>query len=518
MMGSTRRGFLFGAALILALAAVMPASAQYATLVRQQSLDSENGTTMPINDSWWGQHHHGKMSYAPNGTVGIVQKNVWTGTKVEVLMHEIDVWGNWVMTPVKQFSTSSVDYPMLAYDNANYPHVFVEQGSTWYQMWRINGVWSEQELDFDLTPIYGGPPDRFGSLMAAIHGLDGKVHVFFTARQTSSSPYELFQASAWDSYSWEIRNLGDYRSALTNGEFTLDTVFTIIVNHNGEPVLAFSSSEPWGDPNNLPRERLNWAVFNGSSWYSEVVEQGPNVDNKPAWDGCIAVDSNNTPHVLGTYTTHATTGSMQSMRLVYYRRTGTNSWAKETIVTHSDNYNGGDGTDYSGMYPDIWIDGTNRPHVVFADLSSWHWHCIEDMPEINCNDTEPGQLRYAYRDDGGTWRITKLFSQDGQSVSSNPLNMFKGHTVAVSPSGKTVHAFGMEHIHHSNTYPYDQDAPRDFQLIYFQAETALGSDEFKPQKAESIRDAILGIIPCTTTYDLNSDSAVDTGDMTNVLM
>ena len=505
--------------LLIAAGCCLPAGgfSQYATLIRQFTLDDQNGQTPPLQDSWWGTYGYGKSGYSPGRTFGMVQKDLWEGTKVDVVLHEVSAFGTWTTERVKRFTTSSVDYPSVAYDNACIPHVFIEQSSTRYHCWRENGVWMEEVLVFDLTPFFDGEPGTSLSLIQGLRGLDGNIHLLFTARKASGQPTMLFQATSVNGWGWSLRNCGEYRTALASGNFALEEIYNYAVDHSGNLHLGFGSSEPWGDPNNLPRQRLNWANFSGA-WYSEVVIQGPNVDNKPSTDGFLALDGNASPHMLGTYTRHATTGSMQSSTLYYYRRTGTNSWAQQTVAAQSDNYNGGDGTAYTGIYPQLFFDGHNRPHVTFSDFSSWHWRCIEDMPSISCNDTIRGQLRYAYTDDSGAWRLTTLYHQLGQSASPNPLNMFEGSTLAVSPGGRWVHAFGMEHIHHSHTYAYDQDATREYKVIYFQVENPLGTDGSSTHTAQPILNGLLGLAGAGPSLDLNGDGNVDSADLKKSLL
>jgi len=294
--------------------------------------------------------------------------------------------------------------------------------------------------------------------------------------------------------------------ALSDGKFMFDEIFDFQVDGSGRVHVGYSSDEPFNEPVDLGRQRINWGWSAGAGWHKEMLRQGSSIDDRPAWNGHMALDHDGRPYVLSLHTTHSVTGSMQTARLYYYRRVSENTWVRELVADSADGYVGGDGNKYTGEYPHLSFDEQNRPHVTFVDIASWHWECF---PGASCNDQIRGQLRYAWKE-GNTWKRFTLFSQDGQSASSDPLYLFESPLSVVTPGGSRVYAFGSRHVHFSNTVAYDPDAFVTYRVYLLVADNTLGSD---PNL--DLRGILLHILKLpvnSDNLDLNSDGVVDISD------
>lgn len=507
------RYVFFGAITLLCLGMHLSAPGQ-ASIVHTIALDSENQVYPPLNDGLFQMRMYGYSSIAPSGVVGLVFRDV-TGESysknVALQLVEIDPDGAIRRQNLFTVQTSSPNYqPLgsLAYDSSSRPHVFFTASSQLRHYTRTGAGWGYETQTFDLSMYFGGQAASSYSLIQGLRGLDGRLHLIFTARAGSQTS-QLFQATL-NGESWSVRGLGNFRDELSRDGFGFGDLFAVAVDHAGAVHLCFDSSEPYGDPDNLPRQRLNWARWDNGVWTLQVLRTGSDVDDRPAWNGTMALDQNGNPYVLAMHTTHATTGSMKTAVLYYYYRSSGGTWSREKIADQADGYVGGDGNKYTGEFPCLMFDAANRPHVLFADISSWHWPCIPDQPSISCNDQVRGQMRYAYKS-GSSWKTLTLFSQPGRTASPNPLNMCEGHALVVSPGGSRIYALAMEHIHYSNTYAYDQEAQKEYRVILVEAANTLGSD---PNSLWlSILRKILGHDVFVEGLDVSKDGAVDVGDL-----
>lgn len=483
------------------------------TIVRTVGLDGTNGDYPSLDDHYFNRRSFGGIDIAPNGTVGMIHRDITGDTylkDVQMILHEYDVLGTRNSQAVNSFQSSDPGREPLAsvaYDSNSRPHVvYCSRAGNMFYYTRNDGTgaWIEAPLEFDLASWLGGRPATRYSMFRLVRGLDGNVHLLFSA-YPGTGAYHLFQATL-TANGWYVRDHGDYRALLTDGEFAFDELFAFQVDASGRLHVCYSTSEPYGDPENLPRERLNWARSAGSGWTREVLRQGTSVDDRPAWNAHMALDRNGDPRALSLHTTHAVTGSMQTAKLYYYKRTGTNTWTRELIADSADGYTGGDGNKYTGEYPHLVFDDSNRPHVIFADIASWHWECV---PGNSCNDQIRGQMRYAWKS-GLTWNKMTLYEQDGQSASPNPLHLFESPDLVVSPGGSRIYAYGMDHRHLSTTYAYDQEAFKTYRVIFVEAQNTAGSDPSATLQAILLR--ILGYPIPPESLDRNSDSAIDIGD------
>lgn len=485
-----------------------------ASIIHMLPLDTENQEYPPLNDSIFQQRMFGYSAIAPSGVVGLVYRDV-TGdsyTKnVAMKLAEIDPDGTIRQQAIYTIQTSSPNSQLLGslvYDSSSRPHVFFTVSNQLRHYTRTSAGWSYEPRTFDLSAYFGGQAASSYSLIRGVRGLDGRLHLIFTARAGSQTS-QLFQATL-NGDTWSVRSLGNLYSELSRDNFNFVNLFALEVDHVSALHVAFSSREPYSETGPLPRQRLNWARWNNGVWTLQVLRTGSDVDDQPAWNGFMALDQNGNPYVLAMHTTHASTGSMRTATLYYYYRSSGGTWSREKIADQADGYVGGDGNKYTGEYPCLMFDAANRPHVLFADISSWHWPCLPDQPSISCNDQVRGQMRYAYKS-GSSWKTLTLFSQPGRTASPNPLNMCEGHALVVSPGGSRIYAFAMEHIHYSNTFAYDQYANREYRVIFVEAANTLGADP-NPLWLSILRK-ILGHEVFVEGLDISKDGVVDVGDL-----
>ncbi|MBI5155045.1 hypothetical protein HZA57_07390 [Candidatus Poribacteria bacterium] len=492
------------------LAAVMPLRGEV-TLTRMEVLDGENGQARPLADHYRTSRSYSALAMAPDETAGMIFRDVPAGrATVRMVLAESRPGTMPLSSTVVEFTSFNPDFEplaLVAYDGESKPHVFYDRSGSQFHAQRSGGTWTAENLNFDLTGFLGGVQGTGRKSFAAIRGLDGRIHLAFSAR-AGNGPDHLFLAS-WDNPGWTIMDGGEYRSVLADGAFAFEDFFAFQVDQDGALHVCFETSEPFGDPENLPRGRINWGKCAGGNSTREIIKQGQNVDDKPAWNGFMALDRAGRPFILSTHTTHAETGSMRTAKLYYYTRSA-RAWTAELIADKADNYTGGDGNKYTGEFPCLAFDAQNRPHVTFADIASWHWQCIPELPDISCNDQIRGQLRYAWKE-GSVWKTKTLFTQPGQSASANPLNMFVSPSCGVSEGGRRLFAFGMEHIHHGVSAAYEPDADKDFRVLFFEAENTQGTGPAADTLA--IRERLLGRPVLSGTHDGNGDGVVDAADL-----
>jgi hypothetical protein len=481
--------------------ALSTASAEV-TRTRIAVVDHRNEGQFPLPD-YLGEREFRTMSMAPNGVVGMLFRDVVDVDGVDRMRITIaerlpsDEIRKEVILDTSASNVKFEPVGSLVYDEFSRPHVFRESGGKIHVYQRGEGAWFEA----------ASAPLSNGMLRTALNDPQGNIHAIYSARASDNLQHLYF--ATMTSSGLSHRDCGPM-SVLDRDGFDYIDFFDFAVDGNGALHVCFESSEPFGDPENLPRGRMNWGKWEGSGWTIETVRQGDNVDDKPAWNGAMAVDYNGVPHVLSTHTTHSDTGSMKTSKLYYYTRSSPGSWNRELIAESADGYVGGDGNKYSGEYPCLTFDRNNNPHVTFADIASWHWHCIPELPDISCNDQIRGQVRYAWKE-GSSWKTYTVYAQEGQSESAEPLHLMAGHRIVSSPGGRYLHFMAMEHNHFSNTYPYDQDAMKLFRVYYFQVENTRGTDP--SGTTGDIIERLLGFDIPTTGMDLTGDGIIDVGDV-----
>ncbi len=171
----------------------------------------------------------------------------------------------------------------------------------------------------------------------------------------------------------------------------------------------------------------------GGLWTETLVE--PSIWNDPddmyALDATLAVTSEGLPILAATWLERARTGATLRTELrLYSIRQSTQAWCSESVATEADTYQGERGTAFTGVNPNLVLDATDRPHVVFSDTALWY----DDKARAN---SLAGQIRYAVRTGDG-WTLATLLSQQGQTDSPDLLYGLEAPMIATSADGGTV--------------------------------------------------------------------------------
>ncbi len=174
-------------------------------------------------------------------------------------------------------------------------------------------------------------------------------------------------------------------------------------------------------------------------WSEELMQksQWGSPDDRFATEPSLAVTSTGEPMVAAGYQHRAITGSLGHSELRIYARSS-GKWCFETVVDEADGYQGSDGSDFTGAAPFLALDASDRPHVVFGDLSQWH-------DANHYSNGVQGQLRYAVRTGSG-WTVETLFAQKGQTESPKPLEGMVKPVLVVSGDGTEASAVGIQRL------------------------------------------------------------------------
>ena len=289
-----------------------------------------------------------------------------------------------------------------------------------------DGTWSSSVMD-DLLAALGGAPSMLG-IVSATTSADGTwLAVVSAAAAGTEHVVHARRApaagSAWTFTVLPAPEAGDVQAWAAAADGSVHAVYT-------------NTAYPC-DPCNM--DLYYGRVAAGGSWTTETVQPGrwgdPN--DEFAADASLAVDEAGAPWIAATFQTRVITGSLIGSELRFYGKIG-GTWCHETVADHSDGYAGDDGAVFTGVTPQLALDGAGRFHVVFGDLSQWH----DGLGQAN---GVPGQARYAVRA-GTAWHLATVFEQPGRTESAQPLHAFDSPILAVSPDGADVRAAGVERI------------------------------------------------------------------------
>jgi hypothetical protein len=271
----------------------------------------------------------------------------------------------------------------LVYDDQCAPMILYLSGGSYAVLQKGTGGWTESTAD----------AAGAGAHHSVFRGADGKAHAFATSGSGASISlvHGTLATGTWSFAAMTPPTASD----------ELRRIFQFAVSADGAVHVVF----------NEDRE-LWYGSFDGSKWSTEKIFARDNFDAEPAWNASIALNAAGAPAVASTFFQRAVTGSFKHGSLHYLERDG-GTWSNSTVANRSDGYEGGDGDQYTGDYPWLVFDGSDRPVIAFCDIANWHGP--------NGNDTQRGQVRVARRE-GKAWRLGKVLSQKGQTESPNPLH------------------------------------------------------------------------------------------------
>lgn len=303
--------------------------------------------------------------------------------------------------------------PGLLFDDTCAPLVLVTEGATVVEHWREGQTWSAR------TALDGATMGVNGSLtLTAIDPAhDGSLHLLALAPTGDGLALLHASRSAAAGSDWSAELLDPPDAS---------RVWDYAVDGQGGLHAVFERSDFPCDPCDVA---LRHAVLQGGGgWQESMVEEGmwgPPHDEMSV-DASLTIDGQDRPVIAASFRTRAVTGSLQSQALrVYALRDG--EFCAEQPLTESDGYAGSDGTDFTGALPTVAVDADGRLHVLFTDVAAWHG-------SNGWSNTITGQLRYALRAGTG-WQSATIRSQDGPTVTPQPLSGVAAPSLAVSPGG-----------------------------------------------------------------------------------
>jgi hypothetical protein len=347
----------------------------------------------------------GAMRRGPCGVVGLAFRRTGEGGDPELAYVElVDETGAGPGTPEAVDSAEAGDPGLdlsLFYEADCTPVVLQGDGADWVQHTRGAAGWTAAPAGLDLealtgsagsVTVVGADVDREGRFHLLGHAGAGPTLVQGTREPTAGSAWSfaahpLPPGTQIDHY--RVDSTGVLHAVFRNQVFPCDPSCDVS--------LYYGRLEP------------------GGTWTSEVVQQGvwgPPLDQFSA-DPWLALDADDRPVVAAHFQVRVETGSLQSAELRVYLREGADDFCRETVISRSDGYEGGDGPNFTGALPIAEIDGTGRIHVVFVDQAIWH-------DASGWANEMRGNLRHAVRGSTG-WAVTTLVEQQGQTESPNPL-------------------------------------------------------------------------------------------------
>ena len=342
----------------------------------------------------------GEAARGPCGTLAILFRSEDDGG--DDAIEYVDVTG---ITPASEVVTTGSFDASLLFDDACTPIVVRGKSSTGYVSWERTGpgTWESVPLATDLEAELGRVLESMAHRWAG-RSSDGTLHVLGKATVSSGSMLVHGHRSAAAGSDWSF----DLRPAPEATE-----IQQLAVGPEGAIHAVFQTTEYPCDPCNLDLYygRLDPGT---DTWDTSTVQAGmwgPPHDEE-AVDPSLAIDANGDAWIAAAFERRAVTGSVTSAELRLY---GTNpdQWCSEVPMTTSDSYAGSDGGAFTGARPQLRIDGHGRKHIVFSDVSQWH-------DDQNWANAIVGQVRYAVRT-SDEWSVETLLSQDGQTVSPQPL-------------------------------------------------------------------------------------------------
>lgn len=262
-----------------------------------------------------------------------------------------------------------------------------------------------------------------GSTLLADMGKDGSLHIILT---TGSASTDLQGVKSFDicyghqvkkTWRWEkIGTVGcSYQSALLvmSAEYR---ICSMVIDNNNHVHLVYTPKYTFA------YSELVYATNESGSWaYKALVKPLNGTKGDAGFGVSIAIDHNGNIAVANQYIDRVTTGSAVSAQLLYLTKDSKGNWTKETVATQSDNYDAGDGINYTGSQPYLAFDRHNRPHIAFCDYASHHFSFGADE--------FAGQIRHAYKSSEGHWELQTVYPQSEPIV-----NMMIFPLIAISDS------------------------------------------------------------------------------------
>lgn len=277
----------------------------------------------------------------------------------------------------------------LVMDLSRKPHIFTSYyNDTIKHLYQSGSVWTNENVS---SSGYGS------STAMARMDANGYFHVVSVGLDESNSEIARVRHYTNRSGAWQVEetsvNVGPSRW-LWDQDFAVDSDgwIHVILSMQYHP----SQDVTWPGT-------IYYLCNSGGTWLEETVAY----KTHNSWDSffprfSLAVNPQGRPAVAAWLKYNVLTGSDALSQLVFYRRTGANSWSEEILADTADNYFGTDGGHFTGLYPKMAFDSLGCAHIVFSDLASSHINGYESA--------SVGQIRYA-SNSSGSWVISTLYRQ-----------------------------------------------------------------------------------------------------------
>ncbi len=261
----------------------------------------------------------------------------------------------------------------LRLDEAGNPHV-AYGGDHLYHAWHDGSQWHYETVDE--TSGVG----RYASLAL---DSDGHPHISYFEDKWRWLKYASYDGTAWHIETVDDAKLGDWLG--------FDPVYTSLALDSGDhPHISYFDAT---------NESVKYAVYDGTTWYSETVDAAGPYRAHPS----LALDSGDHPHI-----SYMGKGSLK------YAHYDGGSWDIESV-------------DGASGHPSLALDSTDRPAISYCDSgddeltytyldgSDWVTETVDvgscaynslgldsaDDPHIGYRDESDNHLKYAHLDGSG---------------------------------------------------------------------------------------------------------------------
>lgn len=362
------------------------------------------------------------LKYSPKG---VLCQLTYDDSVGGIVYWEKDTNGQWTKQKVfvEQAQRTGVREELRApaalfFDVAGKPNVIIKHYSdstiSWYCLKKKR--WVRKSFSYPLM--------KGGSTLLADMGKDGSLHIVMTTG-SDSTDFWGWGNNIVDIYyghqvkrTWQWEKIGTVEKSNDSGlnYFSAEKrICSMVIDNNNHvhlvytPKYTFASSE------------LVYATNVSGSWaYKTLVKPLEGTEGDAGFGVSIAIDHNGNIAVANQSIDRVTTGSAISAKLLYLTKDSMGNWTEETVVTQSDNYDAGDGINFTGSQPYLAFDRYNSPHIAFCDYASTHFQYIGA-------DEFAGQIRHAYKSSEGNWELQTVYPQ------SEPIsNMMNFPLIAIS--------------------------------------------------------------------------------------
>ena len=370
---------------------------------------------------------------APDGSVGVLYSR-WQDRLLR--LYSLSPWGSVVgdeqlSVEGKLYYSSNPSF--LRYDDAGKPHVFLFSYPDLLHLTRSGATWTS-EVVFS-TSDYNEWQVRHRDDVFHVIAFPRPAMTLNCATPSNALLYINNLSGSWQSQELvsqqsDIRCLMDIDLAV-GPQGIAHLVYSL--------QLRRSMQEVW------PAE-LYYQTNHSGAFEEEIVDTDapPNLDSAYR-DLAIRMLKGQEPVISFQLHRNVITGSSASHSVRSAKRNSSATWSLTTVASNSDGYNGTDGTNFTGIQPDMAIDQTGTIRIIFSDLASSH---VDGYQQATV-----GQIRMA-TDTGSGYTLETLFRQSAAAEEQ-----VKSLRLLVPPDGSGFDIFGVTYS--GTSYP-----PPDPQMVH----------------------------------------------------